>query len=34
MVPHGDTILRQGDEVMVLITDESEAAVRAVLVGA
>jgi trk system potassium uptake protein len=34
IVPHGDTILRVGDEVMVLITDESEAAVRAVLVGA
>jgi len=34
IVPHGDTILRVSDEVMVLITDESEAAVRAVLVGA
>jgi trk system potassium uptake protein len=33
VVPHGDTILRQGDEVMVLITDDSEAAVREVLVG-
>jgi Trk K+ transport system NAD-binding subunit len=32
-VPHGDTILRVGDEVMVLITDESEAAVRSLLVG-
>ena len=35
VVPRGDTILRVGDEVMVLVTDESEAAVRAtVLVGA
>jgi trk system potassium uptake protein len=34
IVPHGDTILRVGDEVMVLLTDESEAAVRTVLVGA
>jgi len=34
VVPHGDTILRTGDEVMVLITDESEGAVREVLVGA
>ena len=34
VVPHGDTILRIGDEVMVLITDESEGAVREVLVGA
>ena len=33
VVPHGDTILRTGDEVMVLITDESEIAVREVLVG-
>jgi Trk K+ transport system NAD-binding subunit len=33
VVPHGDTILRVGDEVMVLITDESEAAVRRLLVG-
>ena len=34
VVPHGDTILRPGDEVMVLITDESELAVRELLVGA
>ena len=33
VVPHGDTTLRVGDEVMVLITDESEEAVRALLVG-
>jgi len=33
VVPHGDTILRVGDEVMVLITDESEQAVRGLLVG-
>jgi trk system potassium uptake protein TrkA len=33
VVPHGDTILRVGDEVMVLITDESEQAVRKLLVG-
>ncbi|MFT3853956.1 MAG: NAD-binding protein [Ilumatobacteraceae bacterium] len=34
IVPHGDTILRIGDEVMVLITDDSEPLVREVLVGA
>ena len=34
VVPRGDTILRGGDEVVVLVTADSEDAVRAVLVGA
>jgi trk system potassium uptake protein len=33
VVPRGDTILRLGDEVLVLVTTESEDAVRALLVG-
>ena len=33
VVPRGDTILRQGDEVLVLVTSESEATVRDLLVG-
>jgi trk system potassium uptake protein TrkA len=33
IVPRGDTILRAGDEVMVLVTNDSEQAVREVLVG-
>jgi trk system potassium uptake protein TrkA len=33
VVPRGDTILRIGDEVLVLVTSESEDAVRALLVG-
>ncbi len=33
VVPRGETILRLGDEVVVLVTDESEEAVRALLVG-
>jgi trk system potassium uptake protein TrkA len=33
VVPRGDTILRVGDEVMVLVTAESEDAVRSILVG-
>jgi trk system potassium uptake protein TrkA len=33
IVPHGDTILRSGDEVMVLVTNESEQDVRSVLIG-
>ena len=33
VVPRGDTILRLGDEVLVLLTSESEDAVRAMLVG-
>jgi len=32
MVPRGDTILRVGDEVVVLVTEESEDEVRALLV--
>ena len=33
IVPRGDTVLRTGDEVVVLVTDESEADVRALLVA-
>jgi trk system potassium uptake protein len=33
IVPRGDTILRSGDEVMVLVTGDSEQAVREVLIG-
>jgi trk system potassium uptake protein len=33
IVPRGDTILRGGDEVMVLVTTESEQGVREVLIG-
>ena len=33
VVPRGDTILRQGDEVLVLVTAESEDAVRDLLIG-
>ena len=33
VVPRGDTILREGDEVVVLVTGDSEDAVRAILVG-
>jgi trk system potassium uptake protein TrkA len=33
VVPRGDTVLYVGDEVIVLVTDESEDAVRAVLIG-
>jgi trk system potassium uptake protein TrkA len=32
IVPRGDTVLRVGDEVVVLVTDESEEDVRALLV--
>jgi len=32
IVPRGDTVLRAGDEVLVLVTDESEAEVRSRLV--
>jgi trk system potassium uptake protein TrkA len=34
IVPRGDTVLRVGDEVLVLVTDESEADVRAILIAA
>ena len=34
VVPRGDTVLRVGDEVLVLVTDESEGEVRTVLTGA
>ena len=33
IVPHGDTMLYAGDEVVVLVTDESEAEVRELLIG-
>jgi trk system potassium uptake protein TrkA len=33
VVPRGDTVLRIGDEVLVLVTDDSEAEVRAILTG-
>jgi trk system potassium uptake protein TrkA len=33
VVPRGDTLLRIGDEVVVLVTADSEEAVRQVLVG-
>lgn len=34
LVPRGDTVLRTGDEVIVLVTNDSEADVRRVLIGA
>jgi len=34
VVPRGDTVLRVGDEVLVLVTDDSEGEVRTVLTGA
>jgi trk system potassium uptake protein TrkA len=33
VVPRGDTLLREGDEVLVLVTEESEPDVRAILTG-
>ncbi|MBK9180692.1 MAG: TrkA family potassium uptake protein [Acidimicrobiales bacterium] len=33
IVPRGDTLLRVGDEVLVLVTDDSEPEVKAILVG-
>lgn len=33
IVPRGDTLLVEGDEVLVLVTDESEEQVRRILVG-
>ena len=33
IVPRGDTVLRVGDEVVVLVTDESEDDVRKLLVA-
>ena len=33
VVPRGDTVLRQGDEVIVLVTAESEDRVRSILTG-
>jgi trk system potassium uptake protein TrkA len=34
VVPRGDTVLRVGDEVIVLVAGDSEPDVRAVLIGA
>jgi trk system potassium uptake protein TrkA len=34
VVPRGDTLLQLGDEVLALVTPDSEAAVKALLVGA
>jgi trk system potassium uptake protein len=34
VVPRGDTVVDVGDEVLVLVTPESEDAVRAILIGA
>jgi trk/ktr system potassium uptake protein len=33
IVPRGDTVLRIGDEVLVLVTAESEEGVRAILIA-
>ncbi|CAN0050103.1 unnamed protein product [Phaeothamnion confervicola] len=33
IVPRGDTIVRAGDEVMVLVTNDSEEGVRRILIG-
>jgi trk system potassium uptake protein TrkA len=33
VVPRGDTLIRTGDEVIVLVTNESEDEVRAILTG-
>lgn len=33
VVPRGDTLLQEADEVIVLVTDDSEAAVQQVLIG-
>jgi len=33
VVPRGDTVLNTGDEVLVLVIGEAEAAVRRLLVG-
>ena len=33
IVPRGDTVFHEGDEVMVLVTDESEDKVRGLLIG-
>jgi trk/ktr system potassium uptake protein len=33
VVPRGDTVLYGGDEVIVMVTDESEDGVRAILIG-
>jgi trk system potassium uptake protein TrkA len=33
LVPESDTILRAGDEVMVLITEDAEVAIQKILIG-
>jgi Trk K+ transport system NAD-binding subunit len=33
VVPRGDTVLRVGDEVIVLVTGDSEEDVRHILIG-
>ena len=33
VVPRGDTVLYGGDEVIVMVTDESEDEVRGILIG-
>jgi Trk K+ transport system NAD-binding subunit len=33
VVPHGDTVLYASDEVIALVTEESEGTVKALLVG-
>ena len=33
IVPRGDTLLLEADEVLVLVTNDSEDAVRTVLIG-
>jgi trk system potassium uptake protein TrkA len=33
LVPESDTILRAGDEVMVLITEDAETAIQKILIG-
>ena len=33
VVPRGDTVLYGGDEVIVMVTNESEDEVRAILIG-
>ncbi len=33
VVPRGDTLIRAGDEVIVLVTSDSEDEVRAILTG-
>jgi trk system potassium uptake protein TrkA len=34
VVPRGDTVIQAGDEVLVLVTPDSEDAVKGILIGA